>query len=102
MINLKICEAIEGRHLLQFWYEEEVRIVEPHMLAYNEQNHLCLSAWWVGGHSKSGKSPQWRQYLVSKMSVLTIQSETFPYTRPGYKPDGGKQFHDVVCALKSA
>ncbi len=64
-----ICEAIAKRLLIQFYYSGDkvpgVRVVEPHMVAYNRRDNLAFS--------------------------------TGP--RPGYKPDGGKTFHNVQCAL---
>lgn len=94
-----ICTAIKERRLLQFWYEGEVRVVEPHMLAFNSRNHLCLSAWWVGGFSKSNKSPHWREYLVADISEAELSPHIFDGPRPGYKADGGIVFHDIICAL---
>jgi hypothetical protein len=42
-----LCVAIKSKHLVRFYYENKApgfRIVEPHMVAYNEKNHLSLSA----------------------------------------------------------
>jgi hypothetical protein len=76
-----------------------IRIVEPHMVAYNSANHLILSAWLVDGISESQSSPPWREYLLSAMDSLSVLDEQFSGSRPGYKPDGGKMFHSVQCAL---
>lgn len=97
-----ICDAIAKRLLIQFYYSGDkvpgVRVVEPHMLAYNRRDNLALSAWFLGGATESGGAG-WREYLLSEMSEITILSEHFSGPRPGYRPDGGKTFHNVQCAL---
>jgi hypothetical protein len=37
--------------------------------------------------------------LLFEMSQVTIMPRQFSGPRPGYKPDGGKTFHNVQCAL---
>jgi hypothetical protein len=97
-----ICEAIAKRLLIQFYYSGDkvpgIRIVEPHMVAYNRRDNLALSAWFLGGATESGGAG-WREYLLSEMSGITMLNEQFSGPRPGYKPDGGKTFHNVQCAL---
>jgi len=92
-------QAITQKRLIQFIYKNEIRIVEPHMLAHNERNHLSLSAWWVGGYSQSGSSPHWREYLLAEVSGVQMLSGTFDTPRPGYKRDGGSKFHDILAAV---
>ena len=98
-----LCAAIQSRHLVQFYYSGDnapgVRTVEPHMVADNLRNHLALSAWFLYGASESQEGAGWREFLLSEISDATILPEQFSGTRPGYKPDGGKAFHNVQCAL---
>jgi len=100
-----ICQAINSNppHLIQFYYAGEtipgIRIVEPHMVAYNQAEHLALSAWFTGGVSGSADGAGWREYLLDSISSVTVLEATFVGTRPGYRPDGGKSFHNVQCAL---
>ena len=94
-----ISQAIAEMRLVQFVYKGEVRVVEPHMLAHNQRDHLALSAWWVDGYSNSGSSPYWREYLLSEISGVQILSGTFDSPRPGYKRDGGSKFHDILAAV---
>jgi len=97
-----LCNAIRSRNLVQFYYTGDdvpgIRVVEPHMVAYNRRNHLALSAWFLGGATESG-GEGWREYLLFEMSQVTIMPRQFSGPRPGYKPDGGKTFHNVQCAL---
>jgi hypothetical protein len=98
-----ICQAIQGRNLIQFYYAGDkvpgMRVVEPHMVAYNEAENLSLSAWYLSGASESQRGPGWREYLLESISQLTVLQRTFAQARPGYKPDGGKKFHNVQCAV---
>jgi predicted DNA-binding transcriptional regulator YafY len=94
-----ICDAIQQKRLVQFWYDGGNRTVEPHMIATNEAGHRALSAWFVSGHSNSGERPGWREFLLSEIRNAAALNENFAGPRPGYKPDGGKKFNSVTCAL---
>lgn len=94
-----LCEAIRGHNLVQFNYDGSWRVVEPHMVAYNEAGHLSLSGWFVRGYSESGSGQGWREYFLSGISSLVILSEAFSDPRPGYNRTGGKKFHSVQCAI---
>jgi predicted DNA-binding transcriptional regulator YafY len=103
MNQATICSAIRSRNLIQFYYTGDatpgLRTVQPHMVAYNSAGHLALSAWFLGGASESLEGQGWREYLLSEMSNIAVLPKTFTGTRPGYRPDGGKRFKNVQCAL---
>jgi predicted DNA-binding transcriptional regulator YafY len=98
-----LCQAIRNKHLVQFYYtgdkEHGTRIVEPFMVAYNKAEHLALSAWYLSGVSQSEIGQWWREYLLSEMTQIIELEQQFSGVRPGYKPDGGKSFHNVQCAI---
>lgn len=62
-----ICRAIISRHLIHFYYTGDaapgMRVVEPHMVAYNRKDDLALSAWFLRGASGSQEGQGWREYL---------------------------------------
>ena len=99
-----ICQAINSNppHLIQFYYTGDAgpgyRMVEPHMVAYNEAEHLSLSGWLTTGATASG-SPGWKEYLLASISKVTVLGETFSGPRPGYNPTGRKKVHNVQCAI---
>jgi hypothetical protein len=103
MLQEELCLAIQTRRVVQFYYSGEYasgnRVVEPHMVAYNLANHFALSAWFLSGVSASQSGPGWREYLLAYISNVIVLPTTFPGPRPGYRPDGGKTFHNVQCAL---
>jgi hypothetical protein len=100
---MPICKAIAAMQLIQFHYslgdEPGYRVVEPHMVARTKDNNRALSAWYLDGESASKKGPGWRIYLLEGMSRVQILPDKFSGPRDGYKPDGGKSFHEIECAL---
>jgi hypothetical protein len=97
----KICDAIERKNLLKFNYKREMRLVEPHQLAYDKANRLVLNAYWVGGYSKSGNTlNRWRSYLVHQMASVIVMKRNFSGSRPGYKRTPNKLFKNAICQLE--
>lgn len=98
-----LCNAIHCRHLVQFYYSGDdaqgIRLVEPHMVAYNKDENLVLSAWFLGGASESQTGQGWRVYFLSEMSQLAELEQQFSGPRPRYRPDGGKSFHNLRCRV---
>lgn len=95
-----ITQAIAEKRHLQFYYDGGTRVVEPHQLAYNEANHLALSAYWVGGYSESrDTSTRWREYLVDQMMSVVLKEETFAGPRPEYKRAPNKKFRSAIAQL---
>ncbi|SRR5258708_6820196 len=103
MSQIVICGAIKSKNLVRFYYGGDqvpgFRTVEPHMIAYNRKENLALSAWYLSGASESATGEGWREYLLAEMTSVTVLPTQFSGPRPGYKPDGGKTFHSVQCAL---
>lgn len=98
-----ICAAIRSMNLIQFYYSGDdapgIRLVEPHMIAYNKKDNLALSAWFLGGASESQTGQWWREYLLESMTNIVTLPQTFGGPRQGYNRTGGKIFHNVQCAL---
>jgi predicted DNA-binding transcriptional regulator YafY len=94
------CQTIRECRLLQFNYDGETRVVEPHQLAYNKKDNIALSAYWVHGYSESGDtSNRWRDYLVDKLSAIVVLDEHFSGPRPDYKRTPNKNYHSAICEL---
>jgi hypothetical protein len=99
-VNDIICQAINEKKLLKFSYEGMERIVEPHQLAFNEENNLALNAYWVRGYSKSGNTfDRWREYLVHLMTSVVILNEKFSEPRAGYRRTPNEKYHSAICQL---
>jgi len=90
-----ICEAIQGKQLLSFMYENRLRTVEPHLLGYDHSGDLTLSAWQMSG----GSGRDWRDFHVSKLSSLAIAQGRSEVPRPGYNPRSEKMAR-VICCIR--
>lgn len=88
-----ICSAIRNKQILTFSYKGSRRTVEPHLLGYDRDGDLTLSA-----RQLSGTGIGWRDFHVSRLSGLSTTEETFLASRAGY--DGrDKTIKRVVCRL---
>lgn len=91
-----IIETIEGQYLLQFDYEGEQRIVEPHCYGLTSKGNEVIRAYQVDGFSSSGKMG-WKLYDLAKADSFEILEDTFAI-RPDYKP-GDKGMIEIFCEL---
>jgi hypothetical protein len=98
-VDSEICRAIGERKLISFLYKDDIRTVEPHMVAYSKKGKLVLSAWFLRGGSESNEGPGWRNYVVEDISQVRVLEAGFSAPRPGYQPGGGNSFHRIQCAL---
>jgi hypothetical protein len=80
LVDRKMRAAISQKRLLQFMYDDKLRIVEPHDYGIHGGG-AKLFCYQVRGQS-SGALPNWRLFFVSKISDLDLTGETFPGTRP--------------------
>lgn len=92
-----ICQAIKDRIVLEFSYDGEPRKVEPFILGYMGTN-LVLSAFMVGGYSKSHNPDNWRHYFVEKMHRLKLTNKLGPPLRPGYNPLNSRM-QPIICMV---
>ncbi len=70
--------------LIEFYYEDGTRIVEPHCFGQSSKGNDLIRAFQVGGYSSSGKMG-WKLYDLSKASSLTLLDEKFDNPRIGFK-----------------
>lgn len=92
-----ICHAIKNRIVIQFSYEGYSRIVEPFTLGYHKDtSNLVLSAYGVGGYSKSQSEPPWRLYIVNQISGITFTNQRASTSRIGYNPNDSR-ISSIIC-----
>ncbi|WP_343531957.1 hypothetical protein [Pedobacter sp.] len=82
-MNQEIIDAIENQNVVEFYYEGELRIVEPHCYGKTSAGNEGLRAYQVGGYSSSGKMG-WKMYDLGKADDITVTEETFE-VRSEYK-----------------
>lgn len=100
MENIDVIKrAISKRLTLKFEYEGMPRIVEPFTLGYhNTTNNLSLSAYRVGGYTRSHNSPPWRLYDVSKIRNIEILNNQIDPNRKGYNPRD-ERLSRIICTI---
>lgn len=82
-MNQKIIDAIENQNVIEFNYDGELRIVEPHCYGLTTKDNEGLRAFQVGGYSSSGTFG-WKMYDLGKADDIKITDETFDGPRPKY------------------
>jgi predicted DNA-binding transcriptional regulator YafY len=89
----RICGAIAERRVIEFRYKMELRRVEPHLVGYDSNGDLTLSAYQT-----SGLKPGWRDFHLTKLSELTVTEARFEHARSGYNPRD-ETIARVVCRI---
>lgn len=75
-IDQLLHRAIASKRLIQFDYENYLRIAEPHDYgAIGGERQLLV--YQIGGESRSGKIPDWRLMRVSAMKWVRILNKEF-------------------------
>jgi len=97
-MNALICQAIREMRVLSFNYDGFLRIVEPHAYGITTKGNEALRCYQTGGGSSSGSVPGWHIMKISKMLNLSLLTEKFDSSRPGYKR-GDRGLNVIYCEL---
>jgi len=95
-MNTEIIEAIENQNVIEFTYEGETRIVEPHCYGLTTKGNEGLRAFQIGGYSSSG-SMGWKMYDLGKADDIEISNETFE-SRDDYSR-GDKHMSEIFAEI---
>lgn len=96
-MNQEIIEAIENKNLIEFNYDGESRIVEPHCYGLSTKGNEVLRAYQVDGFSSSGKMG-WKLYDLGKANNINILEDIFDKPRNDYKR-GDKGMDEIYSEL---
>lgn len=83
-MNTVLAGAVRDHLILEFTYHGLPRTVEPHTYGAGREGDEILVGYQVGGHTKSGKIPFWRNFTVVDIRGLIVTEQRFSPTRPGY------------------
>ena len=88
-MNETIRDAIGNKKVLQFTYDDKLRIVEPHVfgISKKECGSDLLRAYQVMGGSNSDNDLGWRLFSIDKIVDLNILEKTFDTARVYYNPN---------------
>ena len=91
--------AIKNKKVIKFDYKEEKRITEPFVLGYHKStNNLILRAYFIEGHSSSGKYNAWKLYTVENMLNIDFTNDVFSGDREHYNPEDSAM-SDIIIAI---
>ncbi|MDT7832034.1 hypothetical protein RQM59_06560 [Flavobacteriaceae bacterium S356] len=96
MIKL-ICEAIFQKKVIQFYYDGELRIVEPHCYGITTAGNQGLRAYQIDGYSSSGNYG-WKMYDLGKAVNIEMLTNHFFNIRDGYKRSD-KGMSRIYCEI---
>ena len=96
-MNEQICNAINSQRIIEFYYDGELRVVEPHCYGVTTAGNDGLRAYQVDGYSSSGNFG-WKMYNMGKAENLNVTELTFSSARTGYNPND-KGMSEIYCAL---
>lgn len=97
-MNTTICDAIQRRAVIQFYYGGGTRTVEPHCHGTSTAGNEVLRGYQTGGYSESGKPVEWKLFDVSEISSLSITNQIFTQNRPLYNSND-KAMRAVHCRV---
>lgn len=95
-MNTSIVNAIKSCKVIQFSYEGELRIVEPHCYGITTKGNEAIRAYQIDGYSSSG-TLGWKMYDLSKAEDIQVLDQAFG-VRDGYKK-GDKGMGQIYCEL---
>ena len=97
-MNQVICDAIKNKSVLEFHYDGQNRVVEPHAHGRSTAGNDVLRCYQVSGGSNSGEVPAWKMMTVNKITSLKATGNSFSGPRPGYKK-GDRGMKTIYCEL---
>jgi predicted DNA-binding transcriptional regulator YafY len=100
MTQQLIERAILSKAVVSFTYNNNQRIVEPHVLGVSG-GVVQLLGFQIGGTSSSGGAlPEWRRFDLNRIARLTVTPSVFPGQRP--TPSGRHTEWDRVLLVVAA
>jgi predicted DNA-binding transcriptional regulator YafY len=94
-VRADLVAAVRHRRVVRFTYRGLPRRVQPAVVGILNGVET-LHAFQVGGSSRNGGLPQWRNFHLEDIAGLAVTTETFDNPPPGY---GDPDFEQVAAAL---
>jgi hypothetical protein len=89
-MNVTIIDAIRNRTILEFFYKNHRRQVQPHKYGVCTSGDEKMECWQVAGGSDSGKPPGWRLITVSECRGIVDTGITFEGPHHDYNPQDNR------------
>jgi hypothetical protein len=91
--------AINGRRLVNIWYEPGTRSIECHALGYSSEGHILLRAFQIDGASSSNEHVNWKLFRLDRMRDVELSNIGFDGPRDGYKLNDRAMTRGIICQL---
>jgi predicted DNA-binding transcriptional regulator YafY len=91
--------AINQKRRLMFFYNNGIRVVEPHAYGYDKNGNRKLRAYQVSGYSESGQEQGWKLFNVNEIQTVQILEEFFIMPREGYNYVGDRAISNMICKI---
>lgn len=77
-VETDILLALNNTVRVEFTYNDEKRVVEPHVVGLTKDNRLMVRGYQVDGKSSSGRAlPCWGLFEVSNIKNLVLTDRRF-------------------------
>lgn len=97
-----LAEAIRGHRAIELSYARDAagvtRVVHPHALFRAGNGALCLDAFQVGGETRSGRLPAWRQFALMQIHEVRVLEAHF-VPAPDFDPNSDKYRYGLIAVV---
>jgi hypothetical protein len=100
-LELKICEAIGARRMLEFDYGGHHRVVQPYCHGFTRKGAETLRAVQMSSDGGPGGRGFGKLWTVAKMQNLRVVGEAFEADDPDYNPND-TALVEIHCRVKPA
>jgi hypothetical protein len=91
--------AINGRKIVNIWYEPGTRSIECHALGFGSDGQVLLRAFQTEGASASNEHVNWKLFRLDRMRNVELTDIEFLGPRPGYKLNDRAMTRGIICQL---
>jgi hypothetical protein len=95
----ELVAAIEGRRLVELWYDPGPRVIEPHALGIGSDGRVLLRAFQVEGASSSGEHVNWKLFRLDRVRSAAVNGNCFSGPRPEYKRNDRAMTRGIIAQL---
>lgn len=91
----EVYRALDRNKLLSFYYDEQLRVIEPHAFGITKDGNLAVRGYQVSGES-SQPLPGWRMFRLDKFEHARALATDSHAPRPDFKPNDKHLAHILL------
>jgi hypothetical protein len=97
----ELLDAVRAHRVVELAYRGRAgvgaRIVHPHAVYRTSSGKLCMEGVQVGGETRSGSLPGWREFELMKVVEVRVLSTVFE-PAPDYNPAAPRYRHGLLAS----